>query len=93
MSNIRNSEGLKITDWLPTSKKEMEKRGWDEVDVVLFSADAYIDHPSFGAAVIGRILEDEGFRVAIVPQPNWQDDLRDFKKFGRPRLFFAISGG
>lgn len=84
---------MKITDWLPTSKKEMEKRGWDEVDVVLFSADAYIDHPSFGAAVIGRILEYEGFRVAIVPQPNWQDDLRDFKKFGRPRLFFAISGG
>ncbi|WP_320053097.1 YgiQ family radical SAM protein [uncultured Acetobacteroides sp.] len=93
MPNIRNSEGLKITDWLPTSKKEMEKRGWDEVDVVLFSADAYIDHPSFGAAVVGRILEDEGYRVAIVPQPNWQDDLRDFKKFGRPRLFFAISGG
>lgn len=93
MSNTRNSEGLKITDWLPTSRKEMEKRGWDEVDVVLFSADAYIDHPSFGAAVIGRILEYEGFRVAIVPQPNWQDDLRDFKKFGRPRLFFAISGG
>lgn len=93
MPNIRNSEGLKITDWLPTSKKEMEKRGWDEVDVVLFSADAYIDHPSFGAAVIGRILEYEGYRVAIVPQPNWQDDLRDFKKFGRPRLFFAISGG
>lgn len=93
MSHVRESKGLKLTDWLPTSKKEMEKRGWDYVDVVLFTADAYIDHPSFGAAVIGRILEHEGYRVAIVPQPNWQDDLRDFKKFGRPRLFFAISGG
>jgi len=93
MTQIRISEGLRITDWLPTSRKEMEKRGWDSVDIVLFSADAYIDHPSFGAAVVGRILEYEGYRVAIVPQPNWQDDLRDFKKFGRPRLFFAVSGG
>lgn len=93
MAHVRNSEGLKITDWLPTSKKEMEKQGWDSVDIVLFSADAYIDHPSFGAAVISRILEFEGYKVAIVPQPNWQDDLRDFKKFGKPNLFFAISGG
>lgn len=93
MSHVRVNTGLKLTDWLPTSRKEMEKRGWDEVDVVLFTADAYIDHPSFGAAVIGRILEYEGFKVAIVPQPNWQDDLRDFKKFGTPRLFFAVSGG
>ena len=68
-------------------------RGWDELDVVIFSGDAYVDHPSFGAAVIGRLLEAEGLRVAIVPQPNWQDDLRDFKKMGRPRLFFGISAG
>lgn len=83
----------KLTDWLPTTKKEMDIRGWDEVDVILFSGDAYIDHPSFGAAVIGRILEAEGLRVAIVPQPNWRDDLRDFKKLGKPRLFFGISAG
>jgi len=82
-----------LTDWLPTTKKEMELRGWDELDVILFSGDAYVDHPSFGAAVIGRILEAEGLRVAIIPQPNWRDDLRDFKKLGRPRLFFGISAG
>ena len=81
-----------LTDFLPTTRKEMELRGWDEVDVVLFSGDAYVDHPSFGAAVIGRILEAEGLRVAIVPQPNWRDDLRDFRKMGRPRLFFETSG-
>ena len=81
------------TDWLPTTKKEVELRGWDQLDVILFSGDAYVDHPSFGAAVIGRILEAEGLRVAIVPQPNWRDDLRDFKKLGRPRLFFGISPG
>ena len=82
-----------LTDWLPTTQKEMKLRGWEEVDVVLFSGDAYVDHPSFGAAVVGRLLEAEGLRVAIVPQPNWRDDLRDFKKMGRPRLFFAISAG
>lgn len=82
-----------LTDWLPTTKKETELRGWDEVDVVLFSGDAYIDHPSFGTAVIGRLLEREGFRVAIVPQPNWRDDLRDFKKMGTPRYFFAVTAG
>jgi len=82
-----------LTDFLPTTKKELELRGWDEVDVVIFSGDAYIDHPAFGTAVIGRILEAQGLKVAIVPQPNWQDDLRDFKKMGKPRLFFAISGG
>ncbi len=71
----------------------MELRGWDELDVILFSGDAYVDHPSFGAAVIGRILESEGLRIAIVPQPNWRDDLRDFKKLGSPRLFFGISAG
>ena len=82
-----------LIDFLPTTRKEMELRGWDEVDVVLFSGDAYVDHPSFGAAVIGRILEAEGLRVAIVPQPNWRDDLRDFRKMGRPRLFFGITAG
>ena len=84
---------LHLTDWLPTSVKEMRARGWDEVDVVLFSGDAYVDHPAFGAAVIGRTLEAAGYRVAIVPQPNWQDDLRDFRKFGAPRLFFGVSAG
>lgn len=83
----------RLTDWLPTTKKEMELRGWDEADVVLFSGDAYVDHPSFGAAVIGRLLEAQGLKVAIVPQPNWRDDLRDFKKMGRPRLFFGVSAG
>jgi len=83
----------RLTDWLPTTKKEVEIRGWEELDVILFSGDAYIDHPSFGAAVIGRILENEGLKVAIVPQPNWRDDLRDFKKLGKPRLFFGVSAG
>lgn len=83
----------RLTDWLPTTKKEVELRGWNEVDVILFSGDAYIDHPSFGAAVIGRILEAEELKVAIIPQPNWRDDLRDFKKLGRPRLFFGIAPG
>lgn len=87
------SVAYQLTDFLPTTRKEMELRGWDEVDVVLFSGDAYIDHPSFGAAVIGRILEAEGLRVAIVPQPNWRDDLRDFRKMGRPRLFFGVTAG
>ena len=82
-----------LTDWLPTTKKEVELRGWDELDVIIFSGDAYVDHPSFGSAVIGRILEAEGLKVAIVPQPNWRDDLRDFKKLGRPKLFFGISAG
>ena len=80
-------------NWLPTTKKELERLGWDELDVILFSADAYVDHPSFGMAVIGRILEAEGLRVAIVPQPDWHGDYRDFKKLGRPRLFFGISPG
>ncbi|TDN99078.1 YgiQ family radical SAM protein [Sunxiuqinia elliptica] len=84
---------LQTTDWLPTSKKEALDRGWDELDVIFFTGDAYVDHPSFGAAVIGRILEAEGLRIAIVPQPNWQDDLRDFKKLGKPRLYFAVTSG
>ncbi len=82
-----------INKWLPTTKKEIESRGWDSVDVIFFTGDAYVDHPSFGAAVIGRILEAEGLKVAIVPQPNWQDDLRDFKKLGKPNLYFAVTAG
>ena len=81
------------TEYLPTSVKEMKALGWDYVDIVIFSGDAYVDHPSFGAAVIGRVLQAAGYKVAIVPQPNWQDDLRDFKKFGAPRLFFGVSAG
>ena len=83
----------RLTDFLPTTKKELELRGWDELDVILFSGDAYVDHPSFGAAVIGRALEAAGYRVAIVPQPDWHGDFRDFRKLGRPRLFFGISPG
>lgn len=89
----RNGNGLLLTDFLPTTRKEMDLRGWDQADVILFSGDAYVDHPSFGAAVIGRTLEAQGWRVAIVPQPDWRGDDRDFLKLGRPRLFFAISAG
>jgi len=83
----------RLTDFLPTTKKELELRGWTEVDIILFSGDAYVDHPSFGAAVIGRTLEAQGYRVAIVPQPDWHGDFRDFRKLGRPRLFFGIAPG
>ena len=86
-------KSLKENKFLPTSAKEMKALGWDYVDVVIFTGDAYIDHPSFGAAIIARVLEKEGFRVAVVPQPNWKDDLRDFKKMGTPRLFFAVTSG
>jgi len=86
-------ENYRLTDFLPTTKKELELRGWDEVDVILFSGDAYVDHPAFGAAVIGRTLEAAGYRVAIVPQPDWHGDFRDFKKLGRPRLFFGVAPG
>jgi uncharacterized radical SAM protein YgiQ len=79
--------------WLPTSKKEVDVLGWEQLDIILFSGDAYVDHPSFGIAAIGRILERNGYKVAIVPQPNWRDDLRDFKKLGTPRLFFGVSSG
>jgi uncharacterized radical SAM protein YgiQ len=79
--------------WLPTTKKEVDFLGWKELDVIIFSGDAYIDHPSFGSAVIGRVLESEGLRVAIIPQPNWQDDLRDFRKLGKPRYFFGVTAG
>ncbi|HJH77088.1 MAG TPA: YgiQ family radical SAM protein [Prevotellaceae bacterium] len=83
----------RLSDWIPTTKKEVELRGWDELDVILFSGDAYVDHPSFGCAVIARTLEAQGLRVAIVPQPDWHGDFRDFKKLGRPRLFFGIAPG
>jgi uncharacterized radical SAM protein YgiQ len=86
-------QDYKITDWLPTTKKEVEKRGWDQLDVILFSGDAYVDHPAFGAAVIGRIIESMGYKVAIVPQPDWRGDWRDFKKLGTPRLFFGVTSG
>jgi len=79
--------------WLPITKKESDLRGWDELDIVLVTGDAYVDHPSFGMAVIGRTLEREGYKVGIIPQPNWRDDLRDFRKFGKPRLFFGVSSG
>ena len=82
-----------LTDWLPTTRKEMELHGWSQPDIVIFSADAYVDHPSFGAAVIARVIEAEGFRVCIVPQPDWHGDFRDFKRFGRPRLCFMIAPG
>lgn len=83
----------RLSDWIPTTKKEVELRGWDELDVILFSGDAYVDHPSFGCAVIARTLEAQGLRVAIVPQPDWHGDFRDFKKLGRPRLFFGVAPG
>lgn len=83
----------RLSDFLPTTRKEMKLRGWDELDVVLVSGDAYVDHPSFGAAVIGRVIEAEGYRVGIIPQPDWRGDGHEFRKFGRPRLFFGVSGG
>ncbi|MBR4533194.1 MAG: YgiQ family radical SAM protein [Bacteroidaceae bacterium] len=82
-----------LTDFLPTTRREMQLRGWEQADVILLSADAYVDHPSFGAAVIGRLLEAEGLRVAIIPQPDWHGDFRDFKKLGRPRLWFGVAPG
>ncbi len=85
--------GRPVSAWLPTTLKEVQSRGWDELDIILFSGDAYVDHPAFGPAVVGRIIESMGFKIAIVPQPNWQDDGRDFKKLGRPRLFFGVTSG
>jgi len=83
----------KLSDWLPTTNKEVKLRGWEESDVILFSGDAYVDHPAFGHAVVGRILESYGLRVAIVPQPSVHDNLQDFTKLGTPKLFFAVTGG
>ena len=87
------SHSIDLKAYLPTTKKELQLRGWNEVDIILFSGDAYIDHPSFGAAVIGRVLEHAGYKVAIVPQPDWRGDHRDFTKLGRPRLFFGVTAG
>jgi len=83
----------KLSDWLPTTNKEVKIRGWEELDVILFSGDAYVDHPAFGPAVIGRILESYGLRVAIVPQPSVHDNLQDFIKLGAPKLFFGVTAG
>jgi uncharacterized radical SAM protein YgiQ len=82
-----------LNEFLPTSKKEMDALGWTQADVIIFTGDAYVDHPAFGAAVIGRVLQSDGYKIAIVPQPNWRDDLRDFKKLGPPRLFFGVTAG
>ncbi len=82
-----------VTEFLPVTRKEIASLGWDQPDVIIFSGDAYVDHPSFGPAVIGRVIEEEGFRVAIVPQPNWKDDLRDFRKLGKPKYFFGVTAG
>jgi uncharacterized radical SAM protein YgiQ len=90
---LEKKETYSLSSWLPISAKEIKARGWDSIDVILFSGDAYVDHPSFGSAVIGRVLEAQGLKVAIVPQPNWRDDLRDFKKLGKPNLFFAVTAG
>jgi uncharacterized radical SAM protein YgiQ len=94
---LHQSDNIKIQhdiiNWLPTSLSEIKDRGWQELDVILFTGDAYVDHPSFGASVIGRVLENMSLRVAIVPQPNWRDDLRDFKKLGAPALFFGVTSG
>ncbi len=84
---------MNITQWLPTTVKEMRQRGWEKPDVIFFTGDAYVDHPSFGTAMISRVMEMAGMKVVIVPQPNWQDDLRDFKKFGEPTYFFAVTAG
>ena len=89
----RRKKKLMSKTFLPITAKEIQERGWDYVDIIIVSGDAYIDHPSFGHAVIGRVLESAGYRVAILPQPNWRDDLRDFKKLGQPRLFFGITSG
>ena len=83
----------KESNFFPTSVKEMRELGWEQADVILFTGDAFVDHPAFGAAVVARVLENAGYKVGIVPQPNWRDDLRDFKKMGTPRLFFGVTSG
>ena len=92
-TGMKDNDKKYVTNWLPITRDEMLLRNWEEVDIIIVSGDAYVDHPSFGNAVIARILERDGFKVAIIPQPNWRDDLRDFKKFGKPRLFFGVTAG
>ena len=86
---------MQVLDYcdIPTSLKEVQKLGWDYIDVIFFTGDAFVDHPSFGTACIARYLQKFGYRVAVVPQPNWRDDLRDFRKLGAPRLYFAVNSG
>lgn len=81
------------TAMIPTSAKEVQKLGWDYIDIIIYTGDAFVDHPSFGTACIARWLQSSGYRVAVVPQPNWRDDLRDFRKLGAPRLYFAVNSG
>lgn len=90
---IHSMDQIPLTSWLPITMKDARKKGWEELDVVLVTGDAYVDHPAFGAAVIGRIIESYGLKVGIIAQPNWQDDLRDFKKFGKPKYFFGVTSG
>ena len=82
-----------LSDWLPITRKEVKSRGWEQLDVILVSGDAYVDHPSFGPAVIGRIIESYGFKIGIIPQPNWRDDLHEFQKLGQPKYFFGVTAG
>lgn len=93
LAQLSNMQDYLLSDFLPTTRKECDLRGWDQLDIILFSGDAYVDHPAFAAAVIGRVLEAQGYRVAVVPQPDWHGDFRDFKKLGRPRLFFGVTAG
>jgi radical SAM superfamily enzyme YgiQ (UPF0313 family) len=90
---MENKHSMSLKSWLPTTLKEVRLRGWTQLDVILITGDAYVDHPAFGAAVIGRVLESMGLKVAIIPQPNWQDDGRDFIKLGRPKYFFGVTSG
>jgi uncharacterized radical SAM protein YgiQ len=88
----QNLAGRKPARFLPTSRAEMEALGWDQCDVIIVTGDAYVDHPSFGMAIIGRVLEAQGFKVGIIAQPDWHS-TRDFEALGKPRLFFGVTGG
>ena len=90
---MTSGEGLHAAEMIPTSVKEVKALGWDWIDIIIFTGDAFVDHPSFGTAVIARYLQKAGYRVAVVPQPNWRDDLRDFRKLGAPRLYFGVNAG
>ena len=90
---MTSEERLHAAEMIPTSVKEVKALGWDWIDIIIFTGDAFVDHPSFGTAVIARYLQKAGYRVAVVPQPNWRDDLRDFRKLGAPRLYFGVNAG